>query len=204
MKYGYIYKTTNLTNGRIYIGQHKGYFDSNYLGSGNVLRRALKKHGWLNFKVEEIASAEDKKELDVLEIFYIKKYRKNHYLYNISDGGFGGKVYLVHPMLGKKHSEETKKKMSQNRSGDKNPNYKKPICQGADNPMFGKTHSQETRLKISQSRLGKKNPFLSKLRKGKAPWNKGLKGAQIAWNKGIPWSEEVKQHISMAKKGASY
>ena len=47
-------------------------------------------------------------------------------------------------------------------------------------------------------------PFLSKLRKGKAPWNKGLKGAQIAWNKGIPWSEEVKQHISMAKKGASY
>lgn len=34
--YGYIYKTTNLLNKKIYIGQHKcRVFDSDYYGSGS-------------------------------------------------------------------------------------------------------------------------------------------------------------------------
>lgn len=34
--YGYIYKTTNLINGKIYIGQHKAnkFLGQSYLGSG--------------------------------------------------------------------------------------------------------------------------------------------------------------------------
>jgi len=50
---GYIYKTTNLLNGKIYIGQHqKPYFDYNYFGSGKLIVYAVKKHGKENFKVE--------------------------------------------------------------------------------------------------------------------------------------------------------
>ena len=30
MNYGYIYITENLKNGKVYIGQHKGIFNSNY------------------------------------------------------------------------------------------------------------------------------------------------------------------------------
>lgn len=42
--YGYIYKTTNLINGKIYIGQHKSEeYDSSYYGSGKKILRALKK-----------------------------------------------------------------------------------------------------------------------------------------------------------------
>ncbi len=37
--------------------------------------------------------------------------------------------------------------------------------------------------------------------KGRTPWNKGLKGAQIAWNKGKQFSEESKQKMSLAHKG---
>ena len=35
--YGYIYKTTNLVNGKIYVGQHKGEFTEDYIGSGTSL-----------------------------------------------------------------------------------------------------------------------------------------------------------------------
>lgn len=37
--YGYIYKTTNLINGKIYIGQKKSekFLGINYLGSGKRL-----------------------------------------------------------------------------------------------------------------------------------------------------------------------
>jgi hypothetical protein len=37
MDYGYIYKTTNLLNNRIYIGKHKGEYNPNYFGSGLII-----------------------------------------------------------------------------------------------------------------------------------------------------------------------
>ena len=41
--YGYIYKTTNVITGKIYIGKHKSNsFDVNYYGAGKIIRRALK------------------------------------------------------------------------------------------------------------------------------------------------------------------
>jgi hypothetical protein len=44
-----IYKTTNLTNGKIYVGKDRNN-DPNYLGSGTLILRAIKKHGRKNFK----------------------------------------------------------------------------------------------------------------------------------------------------------
>ena len=42
--FGYIYKTTNLINGKIYIGQHKSeVFDNSYYGSGKLIGRAITK-----------------------------------------------------------------------------------------------------------------------------------------------------------------
>lgn len=52
-------------------------------------------------------------------------------------------------MFGKHHSEETKRKMSETRSGEKHP-------------MFGKHHSEETRRKISEARTGVYNTKKSK------------------------------------------
>ena len=62
--YGYIYITVNLINGKKYIGQHKGIFDSNYLGSGKLIRRAIKKYGKDNFIVSILEYAPTKEKLN--------------------------------------------------------------------------------------------------------------------------------------------
>lgn len=67
--YGFIYITTNLIDGKRYIGQKK--FDSywkSYLGSGKHLREAVKKYGKENFSRNIVAIAYSKEELDDAEI----------------------------------------------------------------------------------------------------------------------------------------
>ena len=40
-----IYKTLNLINLKLYIGQHKTSADDGYLGSGLLITRAINKYG---------------------------------------------------------------------------------------------------------------------------------------------------------------
>ena len=58
--FGYIYKTTNKVNNKVYIGQHQAeiFEPDKYLGSGTLLRRAIKKYGKENFTVELIEECE--------------------------------------------------------------------------------------------------------------------------------------------------
>ncbi len=88
--YGYIYKTTNLVNGKIYIGQHKGsYLDSSYFGSGFTLQKAILKYGVNNFTCEILELCSNKKQLDDKEKFYISQFNSTNPKigYNISIGG---------------------------------------------------------------------------------------------------------------------
>lgn len=94
--FGYIYKTTNMITGHIYIGKKIGSFNSSYWGSGIHLKRAIKKFGRYVFKVELIAFTKDKDELNNFEKYFIEKYRKElgkDELYNIANGGDGGNVW---------------------------------------------------------------------------------------------------------------
>ena len=50
------------------------------------------------------------------------------------------------PFYGKKHSEETKQKISNNRKGK---------CAGENHPFYGKHHNEESLIKISKHRRGK-------------------------------------------------
>lgn len=112
--YGYVYKTTNLINGKIYIGQHKSEtFDDVYLGSGKYLKNAINKYGENNFIVEVIEWAEDKNSLNVLEKRWIRFYRnKNCAMYNIADGGEGGDVFTGLSDIDKKRITEKLRKNS--------------------------------------------------------------------------------------------
>jgi hypothetical protein len=90
-----IYKTTNLVNGKIYIGKHSKS-DDIYLGSGKLLIMAIEKYGRENFIREIIDQSEDINELNEKEIYWIDKYnsRDRSIGYNIANGGQGGDVRL--------------------------------------------------------------------------------------------------------------
>lgn len=115
MEYGYIYKTTNLINGKIYIGQHKATkFNAKYKGSGVILKDAFKKYGKENFIVEMIDdSASDADELNKLEIYYIQKYntRDLEIGYNLHCGGNvqSGKNNPMYGKHFKKHQKQLRK-----------------------------------------------------------------------------------------------
>jgi len=105
--YGYIYETTNLINGKKYIGQHRGEFDLTYIGSGILIYKALKKYGKENFTVKILKIAKNKKELSYLEKNFIEinnAVKSKHY-YNIHEGGIGGDTFS-----GKTHLKEARKK----------------------------------------------------------------------------------------------
>lgn len=95
--YGYIYKTTNLVNGKIYVGQKKSekFLGNNYLGSGKYLKCAIQHYGENNFEVKLLAEAKTKKELDELEKYYISNLNAtSHDIgYNIANGAVGGDTY---------------------------------------------------------------------------------------------------------------
>lgn len=93
---GYVYKTTNLVNGKIYIGKHEvSEYDPKYLGSGKILQLAIQKYGKENFKNEVIFEADSIEDLNMNEKLIISQYfytdGKNN-MYNIALGGDGGNV----------------------------------------------------------------------------------------------------------------
>ena len=79
MKYGIIYKITNITNGNIYIGQTITSLKSrlaSHVSSAKcnkpwVICAAIRKYGKDNFTIEEVAEATDKDALNALEILFI-------------------------------------------------------------------------------------------------------------------------------------
>jgi len=94
-KYGYVYLTTNLVNGMVYIGMSEGVFKPTYLGSGMYLKRAVKAYGKENFRVTILEFSMSKDDLNSLEKYYISHGREclgRDMMYNVSDGGDGGYI----------------------------------------------------------------------------------------------------------------
>lgn len=175
--FGYIYKTTNLLNGKIYIGKKKSpVFIEDYFGSGKLIRRAINQYGAENFQVKLVYWAKTLEELNEKEKFYITFY-ESHYTsgkgYNIALGGDGGD--LINQLPYDEYMEFVDE--CRRRSiGKNNPNYGKgDKIRGENNPskrlevreklsnslkgeangMFGKTHSKETMERILKTKREK-------------------------------------------------
>lgn len=158
-----IYKTTNIINGKFYIGVHKTNnvnFDG-YLGSGKALKAAVLKHGRNNFTRETLFilnSAEDayakEKEIVTKQLILEKM------CYNSRIGGRG----LRKPLNNNFRTQEWKNKISKTLKGTRTGD-----CNPAKKPGVGK--------KISEAKKGKPN---LKIRGRKAP-----NGKQIQTPSGI-------------------
>ena len=94
-----------------------------------------------NFVFEIIECLDCVEMLNEKEIIYIRQYKDKHLAYNLSDGGSGKRGIPTSErakriigaknkinMTGKKHSEETKAKMSKSRTGKDYTRYKKDKC----------------------------------------------------------------------------
>ena len=67
-----IYKITNLLNNKIYVGADRKN-NNEYLGSGIVIRRIVKKYGTINFKKEILEECKSEKQLIERESYWIKE-----------------------------------------------------------------------------------------------------------------------------------
>jgi group I intron endonuclease len=199
----FIYKTTNLKNGLIYIGRYSGERKS-YIGSGKVIRNAIKKYGRENF-IREIIEDNiiDNDILNEREIYWIAFYDSANPKigYNLAKGGKG--------VVGFSRSEETKRKLSEINKGENNPNFGKPRPddvknkiseseKGSKNHNFGKVTSEETKQKISNANKGRKHTEdeLEKMSQS----NMGEKNH----NFGKTMPDDVKQKISVSNMGKVY
>lgn len=87
--YHFVYKTTNITNGKYYYGVHStSDINDGYLGSGHALRRAIEKYGPSNFVREIIALVDDRDEALQIEKEIVNgQIVEDERCYNIALGG---------------------------------------------------------------------------------------------------------------------
>ena len=91
-KYHIVYKTTNLSNGKFYIGKHStNDLNDGYLGSGSLLQLAIKKHGRKQFSREIVGTFESESEAYEMERTLVtEKLVASQDCYNLKVGGEGG------------------------------------------------------------------------------------------------------------------
>ena len=213
MSYGYIYETSCMVKDMRYIGQNKGQYDPEYLGSGIYLNRDIKKIGADKFNKPVILTwAESKEELDEMEKYLIADYRLlfgREHLYNISDGGDGftgthtnvAKEKCRQSQLGTKwiHNNELQqeKKVKDNLVQDYLSNG---LVLGMNNEtkekmrkaQTGRKESEETKEKISKIQLGHtvSEATKEKMRKPKSNTQNMMK----------PKSEKQRKNMALAQQ----
>lgn len=175
-KFRYIYKITCLEGSwknKYYFGQHTTYnLIDGYFSSGKLINDYKKKypHGY----IRELVSFHDSTEsLNKAEYDIIHPCLNNGMCLNLQEGGYYNPVVTF---TGRKHSEETKQKISKGNSGKKRS---KEYCERLSEMKKGQIPWNK----------GKGKP---KEKKPRIPWNKGLKGC---------YSDETIKKFSEAKKG---
>lgn len=162
-----IYKTTNLINGKYYIGCHQtDDLNDGYLGSGTLLRRAIQKYGEHNFKREILFEAKTPQEMFEKEKELVTIEPNS---YNLRSGGAGGWDYVnsskknLYGLNGENFKKYAAKGQQSFAKKLQNEEYRKEYCakvsQGMkekyaageiQNGFLGKQHTDETKRLIGE------------------------------------------------------
>jgi hypothetical protein len=148
-----IYKITNLINKKFYIGKDTSS-DSNYFGSGLLIKKAIKKYGIENFKKEILDETNDYEDLSIKEKYWINHFNSTNLDigYNITKGGDGGDTLSKHPNL-----DSIKEKIS-NSSIVKGKTYEEAFGEEK-----AKEYKEKLKSKMNLSIFSKKSKENSKL-----------------------------------------
>jgi len=169
-----IYKITNRINGKIYIGKHQTKdLNDGYMGSGKLLKSAIKKHGLENFSKEYIFVFDNEADMNAKEAEIVtEQFVENDTNYNLCPGGKGGWGYVNEFFLtrndrinagrigqaaspGRIHEREDYREIL------KKASKARVSCGKPFDTFKGKTHTEETKQKISlansKSQSGSKN-----------------------------------------------
>lgn len=199
--FGYVYMTTNLINGKKYIGKHKSKkFNKWYKGSGILITNAMKKYGKTNFYTQILQWCKTEYELLAREKAWILMYNavKDPNFYNISYGETGPHKFseetrqiMRDKKLGKHLSEEHKAKIGNSLRGRPG----RPMTQ----------EHKEMLMKINTGRVmpeeeRKRRSIIMKNSERVKEKNKEL-GAKRKGLPGKPLSEETKEKIRQANLG---
>lgn len=148
-----VYMHKNKTNGKVYIGLtsmslEERWKNGNGYHKGTYFRNAIDKYGWDNFEHIIMKENLSKDEASYWEQYYISFYNSlnRQYGYNISSGGEHG---------GHFQTEETKKKISKNgyRQGMKGKKHSEETKRKMSKSKIGKTFSNELKEKMRKSAL---------------------------------------------------
>lgn len=178
-----VYRHT-FPNGKVYIGYTGQKPTDRWCGGTGykhqqLVYRAILRYGWDNIRHEIIADGLTHEQAVAMEIELIKAYDSMNpeHGYNTTAGGDGRLDCCgeKHPMYGKHHTEESRRKMSD-------------ALRGRPAPNKGKSPSEETREKLRQANLGKKYQRSPEWREKIAESNRGLKR-----------SDETKRRVAAAK-----
>jgi group I intron endonuclease len=220
MKKHYVYKITNLLNNKIYIGYHASSDIENdtYMGSGKLIKRAIRKNGVINFKREILFvydtenDAKDK-ERELVNIDFVNE----DYTYNIALGGFGGGLIgETNPFFGKHHTKDVLDKLSSlAKLRTHSDETKKKISESLlSSEAFKASMNDERAEKISKSRKANSKPKVVKEKLPRKKVNNWWTGTKINKDpekirktaekqRGRTFSDERKANISKALKGKS-
>lgn len=164
-----VYKTTNILNGKYYIGKHQtdNPLDS-YIGSGKAIQNAIRVHGRNAFVKEVLFDFDTEHEMNCKERELITEEIVNDPMsYNMGVGGEGGPHFK-----GKKHTEETIAKIKQSNAIADRKEYdlysdaRKKVFFKEGNQFWKnrdqKPVSEETKEKIREKRRQQTPPNLGR------------------------------------------
>jgi len=203
-RYHFVYLTTNLINGKHYLGKHStSNLKDRYLGSGKIISQAIKKHGNKNFKCKVLMQFSNEVDAYRAErlLGVIWKVRENKNFYNLTDCGTGALSCKRSPesvakgadkIRGKKQPPELIEKRIRSRIENNSFIWKQEAKDRFSQKMKGKVLSEETKRRMSKSKKGRtfSDETLKKLSE-----------ASKKWHKEFGHSQESKNKISKANKG---
>ena len=196
------YLITNKINNKGYVGittrsLDRRWYEHRFVANscGQLLAKAINKYGEQAFEIKPIASAKTLENLKEVEKDLIVQFQtKVPFGYNLTDGGDGVFGYKHDPeqvkiradlRRGTKASEETKAKMREAHSGEKNH-------------FYGRKHTEEAKRKNGEAHKGMAGHWLGKPRDEET--RKKI-SQSLTGQAGRPHTEEAKKKISLAHTG---